>query len=171
MSLPGSTGFGIRVRKSGRKNYVVQTRLAGKLRWFTIGQHGNLTLEGARAAALEILALAKKDMGSKGLDTEPARHNYARAPSWLKEVATASRRTGNRMKIAITIFLIAMCPAVAAIAEAPRTSESREKPETPPTTPLPQPDNNNKTQSLSPGSKEWCEKYPDTPACKILKTK
>ena len=53
------TGFGIRVRKSGRKNYVLQTRVRGKLRWFTIGQHGRITPDEARVAALEILAQAK----------------------------------------------------------------------------------------------------------------
>ena len=54
------TGFGVRVRKSGRKNYVLQTRVDGKLRWFTIGQHGRVTVDEARAAALEILAATKK---------------------------------------------------------------------------------------------------------------
>ena len=54
------TGFGVRVRKSGRKNYVLQTRVRGKLRWFTIGQHGRITAVEARVAALEILAQAKK---------------------------------------------------------------------------------------------------------------
>ena len=53
------TGFGVRVRKSGRKNYVLQTRVRGKLRWFTIGQHGPITPDEARIAALEILAQAK----------------------------------------------------------------------------------------------------------------
>ena len=55
------TGFGIRVRKSGRKNYVLQTRVRGTLRWYTIGQHGRITADEARAAALEILAQAKMD--------------------------------------------------------------------------------------------------------------
>ena len=50
------TGFGIRVRKSGRKSYVLQTGVRGKLRWFTIGQHGRITPDEARVAALEILA-------------------------------------------------------------------------------------------------------------------
>ena len=31
------TGFGLRVRKSGRKNYVLQTRVDGKLRWLRRG--------------------------------------------------------------------------------------------------------------------------------------
>ncbi len=54
------TGFGVRVRRSGRKYYVVQTRVAGKLRWFTIGAHGPLSPDEARGRALEILAEAKK---------------------------------------------------------------------------------------------------------------
>ena len=54
------TGFGLRVRRSGRKSYVVQTRIAGKLCWFTIGPHGPLNQDQARARALEILACAKK---------------------------------------------------------------------------------------------------------------
>ena len=64
------TGFGVRVRKSGRKNYVLQTRVRGKLRWFTIGQHGRIAPDEARIAALEILAQAKtgidpRDAGAK----------------------------------------------------------------------------------------------------------
>ena len=54
------TGFGVRVRKSGRKNHVLQTRVRGKMRWFTIGQHGRITAHEARTAALEILVRAKK---------------------------------------------------------------------------------------------------------------
>ena len=36
------TGFGVRVRKSDRKNYVPQTRVRSKLCWFTIGQRGRI---------------------------------------------------------------------------------------------------------------------------------
>ena len=63
------TGFGVRVRKSGRKNYVLQTRVRGKLRWFTIGQHGRITAVEARAAALEILAQTKKGIDPREADT------------------------------------------------------------------------------------------------------
>ncbi len=66
------TGFGVRVRKSGRKNYVVQTRVAGKLRWFTIGQHGPLTPDEARAEALEILAMARKGVDPRVKTYGPA---------------------------------------------------------------------------------------------------
>ena len=69
------TGFGVRVRKSGRKNYVLQTRVDGKLRWFTIGQHGRVTVDEARAAALEILAATKKGIDPRDAnakrDAEP----------------------------------------------------------------------------------------------------
>ncbi len=64
------TGFGLRVRKSGRKNYVLQTRVRGKLRWFTLGQHGRITADEARAAALEILAQAKKGIDPRDADAK-----------------------------------------------------------------------------------------------------
>ena len=62
------TGFGLRVRRSGRKSYVVQTRIAGKLCWFTIGPHGPLNPNQARARALEILACAKKGIDPRDAD-------------------------------------------------------------------------------------------------------
>ncbi len=65
------TGFGVRVRKSGRKNYVVQTRVAGKLRWFTIGPHGPLTPDDARAKALEVLAQTKQGVNPRGTTAKP----------------------------------------------------------------------------------------------------
>ena len=59
------TGFGLRVRKSGCKRYIVQTRVNGRLRWFTIGPHGPITPGQARAKALEILAEAKKGVDAR----------------------------------------------------------------------------------------------------------
>ena len=64
------TGFGVRVRKSGRKNYVLQTRVRGKLRWFTIGQHGPITPDEARVAALKILAQAKAGVDPRDADAK-----------------------------------------------------------------------------------------------------
>ena len=65
------TGFGVRVRKSGRKNYILQTRIDGKLRWFTIGRHGPLTADEARTKALEILASAKKGIDPRSDTAKP----------------------------------------------------------------------------------------------------
>ena len=62
-------GFGIRVRASGRKTYVVQTRIRGKLRWFTIGRHGPVTPDHARARALEILASAMRGIDLREAET------------------------------------------------------------------------------------------------------
>ncbi len=66
------TGFGLRVRASGRKKYVVQTRIRGRLRWFTIGPHGPVSVDEARARALEILALAKKGVDPRAGEAQPA---------------------------------------------------------------------------------------------------
>ena len=66
------TGPRGRVRKSGRKNYVVQTASPANYAAFTIGQHGPITLEDARAAALEILALAKKGIDPRDHDAKQA---------------------------------------------------------------------------------------------------
>ncbi|MYA88982.1 MAG: site-specific integrase [Boseongicola sp. SB0662_bin_57] len=63
------TGFGLRVRKSGRKYYVVQTRVDGRLRWFTIGPHGPIAPDEARTKALEILADAKKGVDARASGT------------------------------------------------------------------------------------------------------
>ncbi len=77
------TGFGVRVRKSGRKYYVVQTRVASKLRWFTVGPHGPLSPDQARGRALEILADAKK-----GIDPRDAEARNTAEPT----VADLGRR-------------------------------------------------------------------------------
>lgn len=52
-------GFGIRARVSGQKYYIVQTRYNGRHRKYTIGPHGPVTCDKARARALEILATLK----------------------------------------------------------------------------------------------------------------
>jgi integrase len=52
-------GFGIRVWPSGRKVYVVMSRVKGRLRRITIGPHGPVTAEQARIRAHEIISEAK----------------------------------------------------------------------------------------------------------------
>lgn len=52
-------GFGVRVWPSGRKVYVVMSRVKGRLRRITIGPHGPVTAEQARIRAHEIISEAK----------------------------------------------------------------------------------------------------------------
>ena len=48
--------FGLRVRTSGTKTYVVQYRAHGRIRFVTLGHHGPVTPEHARKLALGVLA-------------------------------------------------------------------------------------------------------------------
>ena len=52
-------GFGVRVWPSGRKVYMVMSRVKGRLRRITIGTHGAVTAEKARGRAHELLSEAK----------------------------------------------------------------------------------------------------------------
>lgn len=52
-------GFGVRLNPGGRRVYVVKYRVAGRQRWFTIGEHGSpWTPDQARDRALQILRAA-----------------------------------------------------------------------------------------------------------------
>ncbi len=48
-------GFGVRIMPSGTKTYQVQYRKGGRTRRASIGRHGNITAEQARAKAKEIM--------------------------------------------------------------------------------------------------------------------
>ena len=54
------TGFGIRVRASGRKSWVFQTRVRGRLRWFTLGRCNALSADEAREQAQRLAAMAQQ---------------------------------------------------------------------------------------------------------------
>src|SRR5690606_24222509 len=49
-------GFGVRVRPSGRKSFIVQYDFEGKTRKVTVGTYSPLTVEQARERAKELLA-------------------------------------------------------------------------------------------------------------------
>ena len=53
------SGFGVRVRPSGRKSYIVKCRCRGRQIKMTIGTHGPITVEQARTKARGIIAEAK----------------------------------------------------------------------------------------------------------------
>lgn len=48
-------GFGIRVKSTGRKYYVLKCRVGGKQRWLRIGKHGAITPDQARQRVREKL--------------------------------------------------------------------------------------------------------------------
>ena len=52
-------GFGVRVRGSGRKYYVVQYRVDGRVRRITLGRHGAVSTETARRRAMAAISEAK----------------------------------------------------------------------------------------------------------------
>ena len=52
-------GFGIRVLPNGKRSYLVQYRVGHKFRRMSLGLHGILTAEKARAKAIDVLAQAK----------------------------------------------------------------------------------------------------------------
>ncbi len=53
------SGFGVRVRPTGRKSYIVKCRCRGRQIKMTIGTHGPITVEQARTKARGIIAEAK----------------------------------------------------------------------------------------------------------------
>ena len=83
------TGF--RVRRSGRKYYVVQTRVAGKLHWFTVGPHGPLSPDQARGRAREIRGLAPGRASIPGTRKPGTRPN----PPWPILAASSWRSTSR----------------------------------------------------------------------------
>jgi len=95
-------GFGLRVRPSGTKTYVLQYRTASRQRRMTIGRVGPLTPDEARKAALKLLARV-----AQGGDPAGERANERRAATvkalCQKYLADAERglvigRKGNAKK-------------------------------------------------------------------------
>ncbi|MCY4059850.1 MAG: tyrosine-type recombinase/integrase [Gammaproteobacteria bacterium] len=60
------TGFGVRVRPTGRKVYIVKFRDRGRAVKVTIGPHGAVTPAAARARAAEILTAARTGKDPSG---------------------------------------------------------------------------------------------------------
>lgn len=76
----GLSGFGVRVRPTGRKSYIVKCRCRGRQIKMTIGTHGPLTVEQARTKARGIIAEAKA-----GQDPS-AEYSWMRKSPTMKEL-------------------------------------------------------------------------------------
>jgi integrase len=71
-------GFGLRIYPNGRKVYVVKCRIKGQQRFITVGPHGPVTADQARARAYNILSEAKNGR-------DPAKeHDQARKAPTMK---------------------------------------------------------------------------------------
>ncbi|MEO1087015.1 MAG: integrase arm-type DNA-binding domain-containing protein, partial [Acidobacteriota bacterium] len=68
-------GFGLRIYPTGRKSFLITYRAKGRQRFYTLGRFGELTVQQARAEALETLGRARK-----GADPSGARREARRAP-------------------------------------------------------------------------------------------
>ena len=66
----GLPGFGMRVYPSGRKVYVVQTRVGGKSKRVTVSRHGEIPPDRTRKEAARFIARIKE--GQPLVDAEPA---------------------------------------------------------------------------------------------------
>ena len=71
-------GFGVRVMASGRRFYFARYRNKhGRSRWFTIGEHGKVTADAARAKAQRVLQTVAVD----GTDPSGEREAFRAAPT------------------------------------------------------------------------------------------
>jgi hypothetical protein len=71
-------GFGVRVMPSGRRFYFARYRNKhGRSRWFTIGEHGEVTAEAARIKAQRVLQTVAVD----GTDPAGEREAFRAAPT------------------------------------------------------------------------------------------
>ena len=93
-------GFGVRIKSTGGKTYLVQYRNAeGRTRRLALGQHGALTPDLARSAARQKLAAA-----ARGEDPSEERHRLRHGQTvgeicdWYLEHAKSGRILGRRRR-------------------------------------------------------------------------
>jgi hypothetical protein len=64
----GYPGFGVKVTPKGRKVFIVLYRTGGagsRLRKYTIGPYGRVTLHQARVAAQKVFAICRRDLQAR----------------------------------------------------------------------------------------------------------
>lgn len=96
-------GFGLRIYPAGRKSFVLTYRSRGRQRFFTMGRYGELTLQQARAEALELLGKIRKgeDPASARLGdrTAPTMKMLAdRCCSTVRRLSSSKVSSGSRLR-------------------------------------------------------------------------
>ena len=86
-------GFGLRVFPSGRRSYLIQYRVGGRQRRFTLGPHGVLTPAQARQRAAKLLAGVRE-----GDDPSERRHEASEAPTVAEFAETYLERHARPKK-------------------------------------------------------------------------
>lgn len=91
--LPSLPGFGMRLYASGRRSYIVQRRMGGRMRTVTIGSAETLTEAVARDVAARILLRCQ-------VDENPAetRARVRAVPSWTDYLDEYWNRMANQWK-------------------------------------------------------------------------
>ena len=95
-------GFGVRCRQSGAKVYFLKYRTAGgRQRWLTLGQHGPLTPDAARARALREKAAIGDGDDPAGARQKKRRENTvaAIADRYLREHVKAHNRASTAAEV------------------------------------------------------------------------
>src|SRR5580704_18250984 len=95
----GSPGFGVKVTPKGRKVFIVLYRTGGagsKLRKYTIGPYGRVTLHQARLAAQKVFAARLEGRDPAAEKREAKRRVMADCVEDLLETFIAQRLSKNR---------------------------------------------------------------------------
>jgi hypothetical protein len=95
----GSPGFGVKVTPKGRKVFIVLYRTGGvgsKLRKYTIGPYGRVTLHQARVAAQRVFAAKLEGRDPAGEKRAARRRVMADRVEDLLETFIAQRLSQNR---------------------------------------------------------------------------
>jgi hypothetical protein len=95
-------GFGVRCRPSGGKSYFLKYRTdGGRQRWLTLGQHGPLTPDAARAKALREKAAVADGADPSGARLNKRRENTvaAVADRYVREHVKAHNRASTAAEV------------------------------------------------------------------------
>lgn len=100
-------GFGVRVTKAGVKSYILQYRIHGRQRRFTIGRHGVVTAEKARKLAISLLGKITEGIDPQGIKQQlqgiPTLHRFS--DEYLDHVKK-TKRTWKKDQALLTLRIL-----------------------------------------------------------------